>query len=224
MTVAIGALTGVLTGLASAALFWWWQAKLTRPKIGLCPVLAHYRLRGDQADRYQYKITNKGSRPVADIRVTVVARMPGLITAESTSLYVLHQHEVPWLDKGGSTRFRINPGRLLERNENVSLGYFPSEMAALIRSAGELDLPLFMGLCPQATIQIIVAAVDALTGAQKRDYHIYSADDVRTGSFTASADCDLVAVLDVEASYEDGAAHKTKSGESPVLPDADVRR
>jgi hypothetical protein len=198
MNIVIAVFTGVMTGLASAALFWWWQARLTRPRVELCPILSHFRLRGDLVDRYQYKIINKGRRPVMDVRITVLAKMPGFITRDSTSLYILHTHDDPWVDTGDSRRFRINPGLLLGHNDNVSLRYFPDQMAESIRNAGEVDLLAFLGLCQESTLQIYVTAVDALTGAQKRAYCIYTPEAIQTGSFSSSADCSLAGGLIVE--------------------------
>jgi hypothetical protein len=44
MNTLINIVVGIGTGVLSAITFWWWQAKLLRPRITLCPTIARYFL------------------------------------------------------------------------------------------------------------------------------------------------------------------------------------
>lgn len=144
MTVVIGIVTGVLTGVASAALFWWWQAKLMRPKLILCPTIARYRLPDDKVDRYQIKINNGRRRLAIDLKVTVSIHLPDLVRTGSTETVTLHKSENPSLNI--NVRHRIQPGRMPQDTKDRYLSYLPPHLAKSIRHGETVDLGEFFTL------------------------------------------------------------------------------
>src|SRR5215467_14380656 len=151
MTLAVGIITGVLTGVASAALFWWWQAKLMRPKLLLCRTIAYYRLAQDKADRYQIKIMNGRRRPAVDLRVTVSIHLPGLLRHGSVEILLINKFESPFLDK--AITYGIQPSHMPQDTQQCYLNYLPADLAGSIRSGEPVDLEEFSNSTKKPTCE-----------------------------------------------------------------------
>src|SRR5262249_42545422 len=107
-----------------------------RPKIELCPVLAHYRLPQDKAGRYQFKFYNSRRRPAANIEITVSAIIPGLIHPESIKVLKIDKRDVGWMEKHGATRFRVTPPHMAEATFNSFRRYLPQAfVSAMLEGA-----------------------------------------------------------------------------------------
>jgi len=144
MAILIGIITGVLTGVISAALFWWWQAKLMRPKLRLCPTIARYRLARDEVDRYQIKVINGRRRLAVDLRVTVSIHLPDLVSPGSVETLSLHRFENPSLGK--NIRYRIQPGHMPQDTQRRYLKYLPPHLATPNKNGNVVDLGEFFKL------------------------------------------------------------------------------
>lgn len=201
MTVVIGIVTGVLTGVASAALFWWWQAKLMRPKLILCPTIARYRLPDDKVDRYQIKINNGRRRLAIDLKVTVSIHLPDLVRTGSTETVTLHKSENPSLNI--NVRHRIQPGRMPQDTKDRYLSYLPPHLAKSIRHGETVDLGEFFTLYPGAFLVVSASAVDSFSGAGSFMQGKYYADSVKIGRFAGGRSCEHSGLLDEPENHDE---------------------
>ena len=205
MTLAVGIITGVLTGVASAALFWWWQAKLMRPKLLLCRTIAYYRLAQDRADRYQIKIMNGRRRPAVDLRVTVSIHLPGLLRHSSVEILLIHKFESPFLDK--AITYGIQPSHMPQDTQQRYLNYLPADLAGSIRSGEPVDLEEFFKLHKEAYLRVDASAMDSFSGASCLVRSKYGVESIKAGRFAAGKSCEHTDVLEEPEDHEEEDAH-----------------
>jgi hypothetical protein len=204
VAIAIGIITGVLTGVVSATLFWWWQAKLMRPKLLLCLTIAHYKFARDKVDRYQIKIINGRRRLAVDLRVTVSMYVPGLVNPDSVETVLFHKFENPSLNK--NIRYRIQPGYMPQDVQRRYLNYLPAHLSAAIRSGKPVDLGEFFKLHEDAFLKVSASATDSFSGASGFVQGKYYADSVRMGKFAGGKSCEHSGVFE-EKGHGDENAH-----------------
>jgi hypothetical protein len=202
MAVAIGIITGVLTGIISAVLFWWWQAKLMRPKLILCPTIARYRLPGEKVDRYQIKIINGRRRLAVDLKVTVAIHLPGLVRHGSVETLTLLKSENPSL--GINVRYRIQPGRMPQDTKDRYLSYFPAYLAKSISHGQTVDLDEFFKIYEGAFLRVSASATDSFSGANGFVRETYYADSMRAGRFAGGRSCEHSGLLEEPEDRDDG--------------------
>jgi hypothetical protein len=183
MTVVIGIVTGVLTGIAAALIFWWWQARLMRPKITLCPTLAKYVRPYDNNTRYQFKIINKSRRAAAYVRITISAVFPGLIYKNSRETIRIRDLDMHWFQGHSHRLFRVQPSRMIVESRDSYLKYFPNHIAVAINNGDNVDLIDFLNVRPNSILQIDVSATDPTTGAISHVQCRYTTQEIKIGRF-----------------------------------------
>lgn len=203
MAILVGIITGVLTGVMSAALFWWWQAKLMRPKLRLCPTIARYKLARDKVDRYQIKVINGRRRPAVDLRVTVSIHLPGLVKAGSVETLSLHKFENPSLGK--NIRYRIQPGHMPQDTRRRYLNYLPQHIAVPIRNGNVVDLGEFFKLYKGAFLKVSATAIDSFSGASGFVQIKYYVESVRIGGFVGGRSCEHSGIFEEKDSEDENA-------------------
>jgi hypothetical protein len=186
MTILVSIISSVLTGIVSSVLFWWWRAQLMRPKLLLCPMVAHYRLGGEAESRYQIKIINKRRRPVVDLNINVALIIPDLVRQGSTEIISLHKFERPFLDV--LVKYRIQPEDMPSQTQISYLRYFPPHIAEAIRGHKTVDLKELLALHSNSAFE---SACLQKTHSQAQDVSFGPDTELRKSqredSWTASA-------------------------------------
>lgn len=190
MSIAFGIIISVLTGLLASALFWWWQAKLLRPRLMICSTLARYVL-PDGTRQCQVKIINVGRRAVADLEVTVRAAMPGLVRADATEILTVRDVHRPWLSKGSSVLYAIRPDHIAEQDRRRFSDNFPPLIASALldESRDRIDIKDVLETRPDSRLIAYVAASDSFSGARVFERHAFGMADFSNGYFRKGRNC-----------------------------------
>jgi hypothetical protein len=190
MSIFIGIVISVLTGIFSTVLFWWWQAKLLTPKVKICPTLGKYVFR-DGKNRYQFKVTNIGRRPVAEITIIVRIIMPGLLRPGARQILTLCELRRPWLKKGQDVLYPIHPDQMSKDDKEEYSSHFPDPIAdALLKKTDDdVDLIEFLQIRPGSVIQVHVVATDSFSIARAYFEQEFGLDDFRDSPFIMNS-CD----------------------------------
>jgi hypothetical protein len=203
MALAVGVLTGVLTGLISSATFWSWQARVTRPRVTLCPTIARYKPSQGTVARCNFKIINQGRRPAMDVKITVIARLPGLVSKDSTQLIKLRDLEISWLGGHQYRRFTVNPGLMPhDTSTDMSIRNFPEWLRRAIAKRADVDLADLFETFPAAILLIDLSALDSLSGARMHARFQYSLEDVKAGKFEDGLSCTHSGIFNQTESIE----------------------
>jgi hypothetical protein len=195
-SIIVGIVTGVLTGLASAILFWWWQALLMKPKLKVSPTVARYILAGDATHRYQFKVINTARRAATNVRITVSARLPGLVREGSTEIIRIQEFDTQWFNKRGASLYRIQPSRMPPEMSTAYLKYFPEPLALAISTGTAVDLIDFLSLRPNSKIRIDVSATDSIAGAAGHARCDYTIEEIKVGRFKGKIGFEHTSVLE----------------------------
>jgi hypothetical protein len=190
MSIFIGIVISVLTGIFSTVLFWWWQAKLLTPKVKICPTLGKYVLWNGK-DQYQFKVTNTGRRPVAEITITVRAIMPNLLRPGGNEIITFCELRRPWLKRGRDVLFPIHPEQMSKDDKEKYSSHFPDPIAdALLNETDDdVDLIEFLQISPGSAIQVYVVATDSFSIARAYFEQEFGLKDFKDSQFIINS-CD----------------------------------
>jgi hypothetical protein len=208
MSMVIGIIISVLTGVCASALFWWWQAKLLRPKITICPTLARYE-EGNGDRRCQFRIVNSGRRPVAEIAIRVQAVMPGLVHSDKKEILDIREIERPWLGNGKVVTYTIRSSYLTQDSKRRYRQYFPPTIADALLADPEIEVDMqdFLSSCKHSVIRIYVASSDTFSGARAFVTREFTSEDFRDGPFVQSG-CDHMGHYHYELKEMEDLAHE----------------
>ena len=95
--------TGVLTGIAASALFWWMQAKLLRPKLVICPNLRLVVGQNSNSETHlvcEFIVINHSRFAAADISIKANFSVPSLLSEGGVFDFYMRDLAVPWIEPG----------------------------------------------------------------------------------------------------------------------------
>jgi hypothetical protein len=167
MSIFLTIFTGVATGLAASALFWWLQAKLLRPKIVIFPDLRLTKDEGKGTAAHlscEFQITNHSRFAVADISIKANLSMPGLLAGGSNYIFYMRDLTVAWMEPGTHEEYFIGPKYLLQDDDQKE--YCTRLEAVLGRSLGQLDMRELMESCPGSFLTVFVTSNHSFSGAR----------------------------------------------------------
>ena len=207
--LALGIATGVLAGLASSILFWWWQARILRPRITLCPELGRYRPNSTPAFNYQLKVVNSGRRAMVNLRAAVRILMPDLVRKGSVEVLQLETQERPWLDAKAQVRYNVRPNTIADDTRARYRQFFSAAINGAFEAGEDVDLLDFLAQSPRASISVIVSAEDSFSGARRFMKQTYGPANMGTGRHLPGTSCQCTGQL------EDAQAHSPEEVEAP---------
>lgn len=182
--------------MASATLFWWWQALLMKPKIKVSPTIAKYILEGDTTHRYQFKVINTTRRAATNVKITISARFPGLVREGSTEIIRIQEFDAQWFNKRSASLYRIKPSSMSSEMSTAYLKYFPESLAQAISSGAAVDLIDFLSIRPNSKIRIHVSATDSIAGAANHARCDYTIEQIEVGRFKGKMGFEHTGVLE----------------------------
>jgi hypothetical protein len=167
MSILLTIFTGVATGLAASALFWWLQAKLLRPKIVICPDLRLAEVEEKDSTAHfscEFKIINRSRFAAADISIKANLAVPGLLSGGSRYIFYMRDVTIAWMDPGADEEYFIGPVYLWQDDDQKE--YCTRLEGMLGKSLGQLDLRELMKSCPGSYVTVFVASNHAFSGAR----------------------------------------------------------
>jgi hypothetical protein len=170
--------TGVATGLAASALFWWLQAKLLRPRISICSRLT--LATSDQINSkthlaYQFTVVNHGRFAAADISIKITFSVPGLLSKHGVFDFYMRDLAIPWMGPRTDDQYNIEPHQLLQDAEQQE--YCISLERKLGRSLRHLEMRELVKACDGSYVTVFIASNHAFSGARSFKRAIFIAQD-----------------------------------------------
>jgi hypothetical protein len=181
MAVAIGITISVLTGVASAVVFWWLQFRVFRPRLQVSSTIARYTT--PSGLRHQVKVRNDGRRDITDLTVVVRVVLDGLVRQGSSEVVTLGEWRRPLLRTRGEVQYGLRPEHIPESELRRFSSHLPPAMVAAARASEPIDLLEFLALGDSGVVEVYVFGTDSLSGARGYASAEVAPDKVVTGRF-----------------------------------------